>query len=455
MQLSWSRITRAHGLVSLATPSPCKGMEHEVRPLLRIHLAAREMGDSPDDHGDASQSSESQAILYSGEVHRKQCTWNPITLCLTFRRKKIITVEPVLFLYMFGLYLLLSVDEQYIFNRFGRDEFRNELNYSGPFNFCMSTTLLNKEVGRGTGNKVEEDTSYLDQYIGVAGQLPAIFAALLYGPLSDRIGRKPVMVIITLAGCCAGVVTLVIMYLDLSVKLIIPLAVVNALAGSFPGMLTAVYSYIADVSSKKWLTLRLGILEAMIFIGATISLALGGQWLLRTNCFFQGPIWMYLACNVANFLYVIIWLPESMSKIQRKNRMKNQPSGFRILARGVRIFIVKQYSRWRLWFALVSMFFFYINAVGATSINTLYLLHDPLKWNPGTIGIYQAISELMHGVSLLVLLPLLVVIGMPDPLIILLGIVFSTAMFTSQGLVQTSTQMFIGAPLLYSLHIVL
>ena len=403
------------------------------------------MGDSSGDHVDASQSSESQAVLFSGEVHRKQRSWNPITLCLTFRKKKIITVEPVLFLYMFGLYLLLSVDEQYIFNRYGRDEFRNELNYSGPFNFCMSTTLLNAEVGRGAGDKVEEDTSYLDLYVGVAGQLPAIFAALLYGPLSDRIGRKPIMLIIALAGCCTGAVTLVIMYLDLSVYLIIPLAVVNALAGSFPGMLTAVYSYTADVSSKKWLTLRLGILEAMIFIGATISLALGGQWLLRTSCYFQGAIWMYLACNVANILYVIFWLPESMSKIQRKNRMKNQPSGFRSLARGVRIFVVKQYSRWRLWFALVSMFFFYITAVGATSINTLYLLHGPLKWNPGIIGIYQSISELMHGVSLLVLLPFLVVIGMPDPLIILLGIVFATAMFTSQGLVQTSTQMFIGA----------
>lgn len=154
---------------------------------------------------------------------------------------------------------------------------------------------------------------------------------------------------------------------------------------------------------------------------------------------------MYLACNVANVLYVIFWLPESMSKIQRKKRMKNQPSRFRSLARGVRIFIVKQYSRWRLWFALVSMFFIYITAVGATSINTLYLLHGPLKWNPGIIGIYQSISELMHGVALLVLLPFLVVIGMPDPLIILLGIMFATAMFTSQGLVQTSVQMFIGA----------
>ena len=47
----------------------------------------------------------------------------PSSMCLKFRRKMFITVEPVLFLYMFGLYLLLSVEEQYIFNRLGREEY--------------------------------------------------------------------------------------------------------------------------------------------------------------------------------------------------------------------------------------------------------------------------------------------------------------------------------------------
>ena len=44
-------------------------------------------------------------------------SWNPLRLYLKFRGLKIVTVEPVLFLYMFGLYMLLAVDEQYVFNR--------------------------------------------------------------------------------------------------------------------------------------------------------------------------------------------------------------------------------------------------------------------------------------------------------------------------------------------------
>lgn len=290
-----------------------------------------------EDSGSKPKESQSTSLLASKheqpDVPRR--SWNPFTMCLKFRRKMFITVEPVLFLYMFGLYLLLSVEEQYIFNRLGREECITELNFTEPFNFCMSTGALNKFIGRGTGNKVEAETSFLDLYVGVAGQLPSIFAALFYGPFSDRIGRRPIMLIyIAMAACLTGVVTLIIMYLNLTLFLLIPLALVNALAGSLPGMLTAVYSYIADVSSKKWLTLRIGILESMIFIGGTISLALSGQWLLKTSCNFEGAIWMYLACNLIIVVYVLLWLPESQTKLQQRERMKNRPSGFRIFIRG-------------------------------------------------------------------------------------------------------------------------
>lgn len=99
------------------------------------------------------------------------------------------------------------------------------------------------------------------------------------------------------------------------------------------------------------------------------------------------------------------------------------------------------------------MFIFYLNAVGATSINTLYLLHGPLAWNPGIIGVYQSISEFVHGIALIVLLSFLVIIGLPDALIVLLGMIWATALFTAQGLVRVTAQMFIGELLgLYVIH---
>ena len=50
----------------------------------------------------------------------------------------------------------------------------------------------------------------------------------------------------------------------------------------------------------------------------------------------------------------------------------------------------------------------------------------------------------MHGIALIVLLSFLVIIGLPDALIVLLGMIWATALFTAQGLVRVTAQMFIG-----------
>lgn len=370
-------------------------------------------------------------------------TWNPLAYYLKCRRAKIVTVEPVLFLYMFGLYLYLSSGEQYLFNRYGRAKFISLLNYTGPWNWCMSYDKLDN-ITEGLGNKVEEETSNLNLITGVTGQFPSIFAALLYGPLSDRIGRKPIMLVIAAVSCITASLALVIVYFNLNLNWLILVSAVNALGGSFPGMITAVYSYIADVGSNKWLTLRLGILESMIFISGTLALSLVGVWLSSSNCWFEPPLWLFLGSNIAILIYVILLLPESLTPAERRERMKHHQSGFAMLIRGVKIFFIKQYSRWRLWVSLFVMAMVYLVAIGASNVSTLFLLNKPLQWTPKLIGLFQSLSELVNGLALWLLLPILVAIRLPDALIILIGGILAVVMFIAQGLVEHTWEMFVG-----------
>ena len=117
-------------------------------------------------------------------------------------------MEPVLFLYMFGIFISLSVGQEYVFNWYGRQMFRDRLHFNGPFNFCMSTNLLNEYInetnGKKAGDIVQTSASWLSLGVTLLGQLPSIFAALIYGPLTDRIGRKPVMLVMALAGAISG-----------------------------------------------------------------------------------------------------------------------------------------------------------------------------------------------------------------------------------------------------------
>ena len=270
----------------------------------------------------------------------RQLFYNPIGAYLSFRRAKIITAEPVLFLYMFGMFMSLSVGQEYIFNWYGRKMLR-EHDYTGPFNFCMSTDILNEiprnlTHGKKAGDIVQGQASILSLGTTLIGQLPSIFAALVYGPLTDRIGRRPIMLLMGSAGALSGLLFTLAVYFSWSIFWFIPLTLITSLTGGIPGILTVVYSYIADVSSTQWLTLRLGIAESMVFFGTMASLALGGVWLEHTNCEFEVPFAVYCIANVLILVYVIFLLPESLTKAQRSAKLT--APGLRHVLRGLQIF---------------------------------------------------------------------------------------------------------------------
>ena len=375
---------------------------------------------------------------------------NPVTAYLRFRRAKIVTVEPVLFLYMFGIFLSLSIGQEYVFNWFGRKMLREHANLTAPFNFCVSTDLLNEMVprnetdGKKAGDVVQTQASLLSLAMTLLGQLPSVFAALVYGPLTDRVGRKPVMLLMGSAGALSGFLYTLAVYLEWSIYWFVPLTLIVALAGGIPGILTIVYAYVADVSSTKWLTLRLGIVESMVFFGSGTSLALGGVWLQSSHCKFVAPYAIYCIANILILVYVLFLLPESLTRSQRKAKFTGS-SGLRHIARSFQIFFTRnEYSRWRLWCVVCSMFIIYLVFTGASEISTLFLLHAPLKWTPGAIGIFQAMSQLSYGLSIFLIIPLFVYLRVPDALILLIGVLWGTVCYLLTGFVRNGWEMYAG-----------
>ena len=118
-------------------------------------------------------------------------------------------------------------------------------------------------------------------------------------------------------------------------------------------------------------------------------------------------------------------------------------SALRHVTRGLQIFFTKnEYSRWRLWCTVGSMFIIYMVYTGATEISTLFLLHTPLKWTPGSIGIFQAITQLSYALSIFLFIPLFVYIGIPDPVILMIGVVWGTVCYFLTGFVRSGWEMY-------------
>ncbi len=377
-------------------------------------------------------------------IAKERIKWpKPIALLLEFRHKFILAAEPVMLLFTFGIILQNSVYQQYFYNRYGRQLFREELNWTGGFNFCMNADVLDSFLGNGTHKIVTQKSSYLSLVNGVAGLLPGIIATLLYGPLSDRIGRKPIMIVIGIAGIANSTLTILLMYADWPMEILPAINAINGLVGGFPGMLTVVFAYTADISSKQWLTLRLGVMEAMIFIGGALAVLLNGQWLNATNCMFPGPEYLYLGSSILMIIYVVTWLPESFTSHQRKERRQNA-SLLKVATRGLKLFFSKEYSAWKLWLGVGAMFIGYFLTLGNAEISTLFLLGPPLIWNPALIGLYQAMTQGVFGLALFSLLPLLVMLKVPDPVILLLGFAWAAGASVATTFVQVTWQMFLG-----------
>ena len=394
-------------------------------------------GEGLAENGSQDSAERSESNISSGSCSQ---WWNPVAWYLTFRSRKIVTVEPVYLLFVFGLNMaVFTINEQYVFNRYGRDEFALH-NESRTFNACLNADILDKSLGNRTGDFVSKETAFLAMIVAVTSKVPAIIPALFYGGWSDRIGRKPIMLITSFCACLRAALTLTLVYLNLNLYLLILAASITSFTGSFPGMTTATYSYIADISSKRWRTFRIGILESMIFIGAAIALGATGVMLRADGCHFEHPVWLYLACNIAILIYILVYLPESLP---RRERQVTTPAGVNFFS-GIKVFTSSKYSRWRLWFTVFQTGVFYLTYIGFTSVSPLYLLHKPLSWTPFLIGIYLAVSEISHGLSLLFILPALTSAGLPDALISLIGEVFAVAGLISTPFVTTTWQMFLG-----------
>ena len=188
-----------------------------------------------------------------------------------------ITVEPVLFLYMYVTFTGFVTAQALVYDK---------ACYTN-YNTTVCDNLKNKTF-KEQEDSVQKMTSHWLMYMNLAMGIPSLFiVGLILGPWGDKVGRKIPVICPLIGQILTGIsYTLNAYYFHASIVYMLIGNVLNGLFGGYIAALMANYSYIAHVSSLETKTVRIGILEGMIFLSGTIGTALSGIMLDKTSYVF-------------------------------------------------------------------------------------------------------------------------------------------------------------------------
>lgn len=215
--------------------------------------------------------------------------------------------------------------------------------------------------------------------------LMQLVAAPLWGRLSDRIGRKPVLMASMAAGGFAY------LWLGAATDLWMLFAA-RALAGACAGNIAAAQAYIADITKPEERAHGMGMIGAAFGLGFIIGPALGG-FLAGNNpatANLAAPAWVAAGLSFAALCGVLLVLRESHPP-ERRGQASPQS----------RIGLILGALRRPVLSRLIAIFFLVILAFAAMeSIFALWALRQ-LDWGPEKVGYVFAylglLSAIMQG----------------------------------------------------------
>lgn len=291
----------------------------------------------------------------------------------------------------------------------------------------MIAPVLPRLVTDFVGGNAARGAEIFGVFATVWALMQFVFSPVL-GSLSDRFGRRPVILISNFG---LGI-DYVVMALAPNLSWLFAGRVVSGItAASIP---TAM-AYIADVTPPQKRAAGFGILSAAFGLGFVLGPALGG---VLGNINPRLPFWAAGAFSLLNGLYGLFVLPESLAREHRDrfSWKRANPVGSLVLLRSY---------PWLLGLAMV----LFLGYVAHQVLMSTYVLYADYRyhWNDRTVGLSLAVVGVCSA---------LVGAGLVRPIVkwfgertaMLLGLVFGSLGFAIFGFANTGLVFCLGIPVM-------
>ncbi|MDT0016124.1 MFS transporter [Listeria swaminathanii] len=255
--------------------------------------------------------------------------------------------------------------------------------------------------------------------------LCVFFAAPGLGALSDRFGRRPVLLICFIGSAIGYFVfglggALWVLFLG---------RVIEGITG---GSISTLFAFFADITPQEQRTKYFGWVSAAAGAGAALGPAFGG---LLAHFGYAVPFFFGAAITLLNFMFGYFYMPESL---QEEHRLKRIPLvRLNPFSQLLNILTIKNLSR-----LLVAAFLIWVPNGSLQAVMTQFTI-DSFSWKPALIGMMFSIMGIQDILSQAFVMPKLL-LKLTDKQIAILGMI---AEIIGYALIAASS-IFTLAPLL-------
>lgn len=259
------------------------------------------------------------------------------------------------------------------------------------FLFIFITVLLNM-IGYGVIMPVMpqlimevtgEDLSRAAQwggYLAVVYALMQFIMMPIIGGLSDRFGRRPIL----LASLGAYSIDFLIMALAPVIGVIL---VARSLAGAFAATFSTANAYIADISPPEKRAANFGMMGAAFGLGFIIGPAIGG--FLGDHYGPRAPFFFVAATGAMNFLFGLLVLPETLKPENKRKFEWKRANAFGNF---------KQFANYPIMLPIAGVLFLSQIAHWTYPAVWAYYAEQKFQWTPGMIGASLMFVGLMAAI---------------------------------------------------------
>lgn len=250
--------------------------------------------------------------------------------------------------------------------------------------------------------EVQKSVSNLNILMAGVGAIPALLTYIILGANSDRIGRKPLLILPCFGKILRFLILLFLVEFNLSNIWLIISHVIDALFGSNSVLLLGAMAFITDCTDEKQRSRAMLLEEATVALTRIFPLLGLGFWLLHHG--YTLPIAINLALNIGAVIYIFIFQPESRGEnnlyfLRQLKQIRLAP------VRGIyQVFLIKRQgdNQRSIILLTITQIMLFIVLFGFVSIHPLYLYGKPLCFDALDLAILTSAQfSLMIFISII------------------------------------------------------